>query len=294
MTIRKVGPTSTYPSIAAALGAAAAGDIIRLEDGYSNERAVLTVQDLTVTGGASSRNIDLVLGAGIDDVTLAGLADIDVFDNGGNNAITGNGGDNLLRVSGGADVVLGGAGLDRLVISYADAVTDVIGTSDNVTDGGTNSVSFDAAVEDFTILTGSGDDTVTTGDGDNLLRSGSGNDIITTGHGDSRIYSGAGNDTVSTGDGDNTVTTGAGADMVSTGSGDDTLETGAGADRVQVGGGIDTADAGGGRDLLTVDYAHLLTSVTGSLSAGSIADGYSGLVADVTGNSVSFTGFEDF
>jgi hypothetical protein len=57
MTIRTVGPTSTYPTIAAAVGAAAAGDIIQLEAGYSNERAVLTVQDLTVTGGASSLNI---------------------------------------------------------------------------------------------------------------------------------------------------------------------------------------------------------------------------------------------
>src|SRR5688500_14723403 len=99
MTIRTVGPTSTYPTIAAAVGAASAGDIIRLEAGYSNERAVLTVQDLTVTGGVASVNIELVLGTGIGNVTLGGMADIEVFDNSTNNNITGNGGDNTFRVS---------------------------------------------------------------------------------------------------------------------------------------------------------------------------------------------------
>jgi large repetitive protein len=320
MTIRTVGPTSTHPTIAAAVAASAAGDTISLQAGYSNERAVLTVQGLTVTGGATSLNIDLVLATGINNVTLAGLSAIEVWDNSGSNNITGNGGNNNLHVSGGADAVLGGAGRDHLEVDYAGAVTDVIGTVGGVTDGGTRSVTF-AAVEDFTILTGAGDDTLTTGNGDNLLRSGGGNDTITTGHGDSRIESGAGNDTIQVGDGrnsvnagigndtvttgdggntvnagsgDNTVTTGTGVDMVFTGGGNDTLETGGGADRVQVSGGIDTLDAGVGQDLLKVDYGHLAANVTGRLSAGSVVDGHSGLVADGAGNSVSFSGVERF
>lgn len=328
MTIRNVGPSSTYPTIAAAVSAAAASDIIRLAADYSNESAVLTVQDLTVMGGTSSLNIGLVLGVGINNVTLAGRSDFEVWDNSGNNNITGNDGNNLFHVSGGADVVLGGDSgsdlfpqwVDRLVIDYADAVSAVIGTVGSVTDGGTNSVTFDG-VEDFTILTGSGDDTLTTGDGNNLLLTGDGNDTITTGHGDSRINSGAGNDTigvgggsnkvysglgndtvttgdggnrVDAGDGDNSVTTGGGTDLVISGSGNDTLVTGSGNDRVHVSGGIDTADAGIGNDLLTVNYGDLLTNVTGRPSAGSLADGYSGLVADASGNSVSFSGVERF
>src|SRR5690606_24997814 len=130
------------------VAAAAASDTIRLADGYSNERAILTVQDLTVLGDASSLNIDLVLGVGIFDVTLTGLADIDVWDNGGANNITGNRGSNSFRVSGGADVVLGGGGRDLLLVNYADSVTDVIGTVGGITDGGTNSVTFQQ-VEDF-------------------------------------------------------------------------------------------------------------------------------------------------
>lgn len=321
MTIRTVGPSSTYPTIAAAVAASAASDVILLAPGYSNERAVLTVQDLTVQGGASSLNIDLELGVGIGNVTLGGLADIEVWDNSGANAITGNGGNNILRVSDGADAVLGGAGNDRLVIDYAGAVTSVIGTVTSVTDGGTHSVTFDASVEDYTILTGSGADTVTTGDGDNLVRSGDGNDTITTGEGNSRIASGGGNDTigvgggqnsvlagfgddtvttgdgsntVNAGDGNNTVTTGAGNDFVSGGSGNDTLITGSGDDRVRVEGGLDTLDAGVGQDLLVVDFAHLLTNVAGNPTAGSPAAGYTGLVSDGAGNSVSYSGVERF
>jgi Ca2+-binding RTX toxin-like protein len=320
MTIRNVGSTSTYPTIADAVAAAAAGDTIRLQAGYSDERAVLTVQDLTVMGGASSLNIDLVLGLGINNVTLAGLSAIDVWDNKGSNTVTGNGANNTVHVSGGADVVLGGVGNDHLVLHYGGAVTSVIGTVSGVTDGGTRSVTFDA-VEDFTILTGGGNDTLTTGDGDNLVRSAGGNDTITTGQGDSRILSGDGNDTVQVGDGhnlvntglgddsvttgdggntvnagegDNTVTTGTGDDIVSSGGGNDTLNTAGGSDHVLVAGGIDTADTGTGHDLLKVDYSHLATNVTGSLSAGSVATGYSGLVADTAGNSVSFSGVEHF
>jgi Ca2+-binding RTX toxin-like protein len=322
MTIRNVGPSSTYTSIAAAVAASDASDTIRLDPpGYSNETAVLSVQDLTVLGGGGSRNIALVLESGINNVTLAGVSDINVSDNSGSNAITGNDGDNVIRVSGGADVVLGGGGIDRLKINYADAATSVIGTVGSVTDGGTNSVTFDLAVENFTIYTGTGNDTVTTGDGDNLLRTGLGDDTITAGHGNSLVESGGGHDTVevgdgqntvragagddtvttgdggnsvNAGDGNNTVTTGAGADIVATGSGDDTLLTGGGADLVQVSGGTDTLGAGVGHDRLTVDYGHLLTNVTGSLSAGSVANGYSGLIGDTAGNSVSYTGVEHF
>jgi Ca2+-binding RTX toxin-like protein len=148
MTIRTVGPNSTYRTIAAAVDASAAGDIISLEDRYSNERAVLTVQDLTVMGGPTSRNIELVLGVGINDVTLDGLANIRVLDNTGSNTITGNDGNNGLWVSGGADVVHGGDGRDRLVVDYRGAVTSVVATAGSVTDGGTNSVTFDG-IEDL-------------------------------------------------------------------------------------------------------------------------------------------------
>lgn len=302
MTIRKVGPNSIYPTIAAAVAAAAEGDIIRMEAGYTYERAVLTVQNLTVTGGDAELRIDLELGAGIDNVTLRGPANITVWDNAGSNVITGNRGGNQVHVSGGTDVVHGGDGHDELFVDYL-AATSVVATGGTVTDGGTNSVTF-SAVEFVVISTGSGDDSLTTDDRDYMLRSGGGNDTIAAGGGRNIVEAGAGNDTVTTGndndmvfvsEGDDTVTTGGGDDYVVSGAGHDTVKTGGGDDNVVIGGGMDTADAGVGRDLLSVNYGDLETDVTVSIGAGSVAKGYSGLVADVIGNhSVSFTRFEDF
>jgi Ca2+-binding RTX toxin-like protein len=285
MTTRTVGRDSTYSTIAAAVAASDAGDTISLEQRYSNERGVLiTVQDLTVIGGARSHNIELVLDVGIDDVTLDGLADISVRDNSGSNFITGNGGNNRVYVSGGADEAHGGEGHDRLTVLYGDSVTSVVITASSVTDGGSNSVTFDG-FEAFEIYAGSAADTLTVGDGHHWLNPGSGNDTVTTGDGNNRI---------SLGDGNDSVTTGSGKDTISTGDGDDTVVSGAGADIVEIDGGTDAVDAGAGRDQLQVYYGYLGANVTVSLSGGNLADGYSGLAEDSSGNSVSFTGVEDF
>jgi Ca2+-binding RTX toxin-like protein len=339
MTIRTVGPNATYPTIAAAVAASAAGDTIRLGRVDSYERAELTVENLTVTAPADAFfHIDLVLGPGINDVTLGGLADIfTVVDNSGSNTITGNGGSNTVVVSGGTDVVHGGEGRDHLGIDYRAAVTSVVATANSVTDGGANSVTFDG-FEVISIRGGSAADTLTVGDGDHFLYSGGGNDTITAGAGDTDIDSGGGddsitavggevrggngkdtihivnggyvdagpgNDTVTTGDGDNgvdggagddTVTTGAGDDNVSGGHGNDTLKSGGGDDNVFFGDrGIDTADAGAGHDQLWLNLHELQTNFTVSISAGSAVGGYAGLAADATGQySLSFTGFEHF
>ena len=289
MTIRTVGPNSTYPSIAAAVAASAAGDIISLENRYSNERAVLTVQDLTVTGASTSRNIELVLGAGINDVTLDGLAHIRVLDNTASNTITGNGANNYFLVSGGADVVHGGDGRDRLTVDYRDAVTSVVATAGSVTHGETNSVTFDG-FEDLSISGGSAPDNLTVGDGDHWLNSGGGNDTVTAGAGYTDIkteggddtitavggvvYSGPGNDTisitdggrVSAGSGNDTVTTGDGDNYVGGEEGDDTVTTGGGDDRVGGGEGDDFVRAGAGNDTLMGGYD------ADTLSGGSGAD----------------------
>jgi Ca2+-binding RTX toxin-like protein len=310
MTIRNVGKNATYPTIAAADAAAEEGDIIRMAAGYTYERAELTVQDLTVTGGYAGLRIDLELGAGVNDVTLDGLASIHVEDNTGSNVITGNGGNNIVYVSGGADLVHGGNGSDFLYVNYYSiGPANIVATGGLVTDGGANSVNFDS-IEGVSISTGSDDDSLTTDDGDYWLNSGGGDDTIVVGDGRNYVEAGLGNDTVTTGDGNNwvsvevwyaddwgddTVTTGDGNDVVESGSGDDTLKTGGGRDEVDVLGGIDTVDAGAGHDTLFVNYMRLRTDVSLSITGGSVEDGFSGLMTDAAGNnSVSFTGVEDF
>ena len=114
MAILTVGPNSSFPTIAAAMAAAAASDTIQLESGYSNETATVTHPGMTVSGDATSTGIILQLGTGIATFFLAGTAPINVLDNASDgNGINGNDGDNVITVTGGADAVSGGLGTDR-------------------------------------------------------------------------------------------------------------------------------------------------------------------------------------
>jgi Ca2+-binding RTX toxin-like protein len=318
MTILKVGPSDPYPTIADAVAAAAEGDTIRMVRQYTYSYAVLTVENLTVSVVHGAFINTLWLGVGIHDVTLDGRANnFYVIDNTGSNTITGSERDDQVHLSGGTDVVHGGDGYDRLYVSYRSA-TSVVASAGSVTDSEGNSATYDA-VEYVSISTGSGDNSLTADDGNYLLISGGGDDTITAhradvdaGPGNDTIHivdsgnvgGGSGNDTVTTGDGDSyvgggagddTVTTGAGDDHVGGGHGNDTLKTGSGDDTVYFDGGIDTADAAAGHDLLFLALYGLQANVTVSISAGSAAEGYSGLASNTNGNhSVSFTGIEHF
>jgi Ca2+-binding RTX toxin-like protein len=248
--ILNVGPDETYATIADAMGVANAGDQIVLEAGYSNENALVTVNDLFIDGARSSKHIDLTLGAGIDTVTLQGQASINVVDNGGNDTITGNMGDNVIEVTGGIDVAHGGLGTDKLFVDYSNATLSVIGTAVSVTDGGNHAVTFDG-FENFTIFTGSGDDTITVGDGTNIVRTAGGNDTITAGNGHNTIDAGTGNDTVTAGDGGNNIWGGYGNDTITSGNGNDYINGGLGDDTLNGGGGNDTLDGREGNDTIS-------------------------------------------
>ena len=303
MAILNVGPNSTYATIADAQNSAIGGDHLLLEAGYSNESVSITVENLFVGGGLSSANIQLTLAPGVSTVTLEGDAPITVFDNTGSNVITGNAGANEILVTQGNDVAHGGAGVDLLAVDYRDATTAVIGTATNISDGGSHAVTFDG-FENFYIGTGSGNDTITVGNGANRITSGSGNDTITGGDGGNIIRGQGGNDTITAGNGDNnvgggsgndTITTGTGEDLIFSGLGDDTVIAGAGDDSVFGDGGVDTVDAGADFDLLTLDYSSSTTNVTGGVGGGTLAAGYSGTIADVAGtSSTAFTFTEHF
>ena len=134
MAILTVGPTSTYPTIAAAMANALPSDTISLESGYSNETATITLDGMTVTGDATSLGIELTLATGVSTSFLAGTAPINVLDAADGNGIVGNDGDNLITVTAGADAVSGGPGEDRLFVDYRLATGAVTGDStSNVT-----------------------------------------------------------------------------------------------------------------------------------------------------------------
>ena len=301
-----VGPTSPFATIGAAMAAAGNGDTIQLEAGYSGEAAVVTHNGMIISGDATSTGIKLTLASGIATFSLAGTAPIEVRDALDSNGIVGNSGDNVITVRGGADAVDGGLGSDRLVVSYRNATNAITGDStSNFTEAGTGRLVTitDGTFEHFTVLTGSGADTITTGNGDDIIHGGDGANTISAGQGANRIICGIGADTITAldggniingGDGTNTITSGNGKDVIRAGIGADTIVAGAGADRIFIYGGADTSESGAGNDHLIVDYSAMLTSVTGGVTSGNIAIGYTGEIADSAGNSIGFNGTENF
>ena len=301
MATLTVGLLSTYPTIQAALVAALPGDTIKLAVGYSNETATITKSNITVDSGALSAGIHLKLATGIANVQLTGTGAIDVVDNTSSNTITGNAGDNVITVTGGLDAVDGGLGDDRLVIDYHTATTSVIGTA---TTGfaalGTGSVTTTpGSIEHFTVLAGSGSNTLTTGAGndyietagagDNLIDAGEGNNTVKTGAGVDTITVGSGNDIINAGEGANTITgiggdklivTGAGADTITVTDGNNNIFAGEGANTITAVRGNNIIHAGSGVDTITV------TSGTNIIYAG---DGANTITA-TSGNNTIYGG----
>lgn len=307
MAIRTVGSNSDFPSILAAMQVSGPGDTIRLEAGYSNETAVVAFSGMTIFGALNSVGIVLRLHTGVATVTLTGTAPIRVLDAGDGNGIVGNAGNNVITVTGGIDAVNGGLGVDRLIVDYRAATGAVTGNgTSNFTEagGGGRSVTItNGTIEHFTILTGSGADTITTGAGNDIIRTGHGASTVSAGQGVNTIFGGRNADTITAldggnlvraGNGANTVTTGTGADVIYTGTGADTIVAGGGNDRIYLSGGADSLDAGAGHDRSVIDYSEMTTKVTGGITGGNGKTGYVGHLADTVGNSVNFTGVEAF
>jgi Ca2+-binding RTX toxin-like protein len=309
MPILTVGPTSTYASIAQAMIHAVAGDIISLQAGYCNETATVTKNNMTVTGDASSTGIVIQIGTtapAIATFTLAGTAPINILDSPQGNGLVGNAGNNVITVTDGSDAVNGGLGIDRLVVDYHLATGAVTGdsTSNFAEAGGSRLVSITAGTfENFTVLTGSGADTLTVGNGDNIIRAGNGANTITAGNGANSITGGSGADTITAGDGGNSIDAGNGTNTITSGSGNDVILSGVGADTIVAGGGndvitlrggADNVKSGAGFDRLVVNYSASTTAVIGGVTGGNLGSGYTGHIADSVGNLVDFVSTEAF
>jgi Ca2+-binding RTX toxin-like protein len=246
-----------HASILDAMGFAFPGDIIVLADGYGPETVTVTVDDITITGPDTAAGIELTIGSGVTGLTLTGDAPINVTDSGAADTIIGNGGDNTITVTGGVDTVDGGAGDDRLVVDYTSSDAVVTATTTTFT-GGPGTVGIVAgSIEDFTVLTGGGVDTITltTSDGDNYVDTGDGASTVVVGDGDNVIVGGNGIDTLTFGDGDNTIDVGfgtIGANTLTGGSGDNTVLGSDGIDTITIGGGNNRLEVGDGANTLTV------------------------------------------
>jgi Ca2+-binding RTX toxin-like protein len=169
----------------------------------SNRGQFSGFETFTVTGGDG--NDTLIGGEGND--SLSGR--------GGDDTVDGKGGDDFLIVSGtGIDIVDGGTGIDTLFIDYQNATAaiftagpgntsrpqaDASGFSGSFTDSlasPSSSATFQN-IDRFSIITGSGADTIVTAAGNDQVASGSGDDFVDVGAGDDIAHGGIGFDVIS-------------------------------------------------------------------------------------------------
>jgi Ca2+-binding RTX toxin-like protein len=151
----------------------------------------------TLTTGAGNDIIDAGAGA---NVINAGAGNNIVSGGIGADTVTTLGGDDEITVRGGADTIVAGGGNDHFIVDYSALVTNIhmsypsgnlaTGHTSNITDTGANTVTYEG-IERFTVLGGTGNDSLLVGDGDDILSGGGGDDFLYGGIGtDVALFSG--------------------------------------------------------------------------------------------------------
>jgi hypothetical protein len=227
VSILLVGFGKAYTTIAEAMLAAVSGDTISLAADYGSEDVTVTVENLTIVGGAGSLSIKLKLASGTAHVHLGGEVPI-VVDDGAKTspAIDGTDGANVISVRGGGDVVSGGGGNDQLMVVYSGGTGTTAGNCGaGFASEGIGTIGDGVGFDRFAILAGAGVDTIATGAGDDTITAdkglgantnvaGAGNNDIATGGGIDATNTLSGTDTIVSGDAVDTITTGAGDDLI--------------------------------------------------------------------------------
>lgn len=206
---------------------------------------------------------------GAGDDALIGTKNADVLDGGdGSDQLYGFDGDDTLRPGKGQnDPIAGDAGIDTVDygIDFPSDLTVIL--DDLANDGPEKADNITGGVENIT--TGKGNDTVimfnpltgvdpgapnrvTTGDGNDNIKTGGGDDSVSAGEGNNTVDTASGNDNGSAGAGDDTITLGTGNDTFDTGAGTNSATGGDGTDSITGGGGADTFTGGAGTDTLSM------------------------------------------
>lgn len=229
------------------------------------EETAITVEvsvngQVTIYPIASVLSVDVLAGAGNDEVRHLGAFTVPVTLRGenGDDTLRGNNGDDTMYGGNGADFMLGGPGEDFL--RGEDGNDTIIGSdqSDNIAGGRGNDSLTGSGGQDTmsgndgndTIKGGTDDDSLVGGDQDDTILGGPGDDTLLGNSGDDRLSAGAGNDTLSGSSGDDSLFGTSGDDTLTGGSGSDSLVGGNGVDGLYGGSGNDTLNGNSGDDSL--------------------------------------------
>jgi trimeric autotransporter adhesin len=284
-----------------------------VEGGLGNDRWAADLSSATANGvldltKAQSQVFDGSTIHGVEALYLtAGSGDETIITRSGSayiltDSIYGGDGNDTIGVGGGNDTVDGGAGLNQLIVNFADATAGII-SGQGVNQNGyfyqgndTFRVNF-FNFQSFVVTGSAQSDTFNLGSGADTFSGGDGDDFVNTGAGTASVNGGLGNDTwaadlstTATANGvldlskagkqtfDDSqitaveslrVTGGSGNEKIVTLSGDayllaDMLNGGLGNDTLGVGGGYDTVDGGDGTDTLLVNFAEADAAIFGN------------------------------
>lgn len=194
-------------------------------------------------------SITFTLIAGLEDLTLTGVAAVNGTGSGASNTLIGNDGNNVLRGEGDADRLYGGLGDDNL---FGGGGHDTLNGDENndtlhgenghdLLKGGTSADTLYGDSGDDTLKGEGGSDSLKGGIADDKLYGGDNGDTLNGEGGNDLLKGEDGNDSLIGGDDKDTLYGGNGADDLSGGSDNDKLTGGGGNDKLYGGGGTDRA-----------------------------------------------------
>ncbi len=226
-------------------------------------------------------------GAGNDTVNVSERKDgtLDVEVNGQKYHVTLAPGQELgVRTGDGNDVITAAANVKVNMDVYGGAGNDTITT-------GQGNDRIDGGLGNDTIKSGAGRDDVFGNGGDDVIDAGSGHDVVYGGDGNDTLRGGKGRDTLEGGAGNDILEGGSGNDVLSGGLGNDTIRGDAGNDVVYTGAGKDTVDNKSGKDVVYGQSADDTITATGKSVTNTVTE------VDMTkalGSSITLQGSPEF
>jgi uncharacterized delta-60 repeat protein len=219
-----------------------------------------------ISFGAGASSVHLGIGgSSITDLGTPGNAHILI--SGGDNTVSlDNASDNVITVHGsGKNTISTGVGHNTITTGDGDDTINTQG-ADNISTAGGNDLIFgvnSGQTRTVVVNSGSGNDTIATGNAAANINAGNGNDLIKTGNEDDTILGGGGKDTIHAAGGNDYISGGGGNDRIFGQDGDDTIVGGSGNDVLFAGAGTNTLSGQGGNDTLVGSASDVLNGGPG-------------------------------